>query len=286
MNIEIIPLMEGLSNATLKAFIQQPSLDNKSLGKRPAVIICPGGAYLGINEKESDPVALKFLSAGYHSFVLQYSVGTEMARFPMPFLDVAKAVMTIRQNAGRWCVDSDKIVLCGFSAGGYLAATLAATWREAYFSEALNAESQTFKPNALILGYSLLDIQQFKIQNMMKNPEMQPLLDMIFTTVYGSINPDQNILNRWSFMDKISSDMPPTFLWNTSEDALIDIDESLSLVKALSKNNISYEFHIFEKGAHGLSLGDQTVGYSEAEMQKHLNTPKWIDLALNWLKSL
>ena len=42
--------------------------------KRPAVIVCPGGAYRYKSEREGDPVAMRFLAAGIHAFVLQYSV--------------------------------------------------------------------------------------------------------------------------------------------------------------------------------------------------------------------
>lgn len=284
MFTEVIQLFEGVSNATLTAYIQASTLDNKFFGNRPAVIICPGGAYIGITEKEAEPVAFKFLSAGYHAFVLKYSIGADMAGLPAPFIDAAKAVMIVRENAERWCVNPDKISLCGFSTGGHVAATFAATWQEDYLTKALNADNQLFKPYALVLSYPLLDMYRFKVRNLEKAPDMQPLLEMIFSAAYGTLNPDKVLMDKWSCINRITPHMPPTFLWMTSEDALVDVEEGLDFIKALIANKVPYEFHVFEKGAHGLSLGERTVGYSESDMKKHGNAHKWVDMALNWMK--
>ena len=286
MIIEVIPLLEGVSNTTLTAYIQDASMDQHFPIIRPGVIICPGGAYLGITEKEAEPVALRFIAAGYHVFVLKYSIGAGIGRFPAPFIDVAKSVMLVRENAKKWYVHPDKISLCGFSTGGHVAAILSASWQEDYLAKAINADNHLFKPNALILGYPLLDLERFKTKNLEKSLEMQPLLEMMFSCVYGSLNPCDESLNEWQCIRRVTRDMPPTFLWTTSEDAIIDVEESLDFVKALAINKIPYEFHIFEKGDHGLSLGDQIVGYSEEDMKKHVNVHKWMDLALGWLKHL
>ena len=82
--------------------------------KRPAVIVCPGGAYRYKSEREGDPVAMRFLAAGIHAFVLQYSVAPN--RYPAAFLELASAVAEVRKHASEWNVDPEKILVCGFSA--------------------------------------------------------------------------------------------------------------------------------------------------------------------------
>lgn len=283
MNIEVIHLHEGVSNATLTAYIQDASLNHQKRTERPAVIICPGGAFLGISEKEAEPVALKFLSAGYQVFVLRYSIGAGAARFPAPFIDAAKAVKLVRENAARWGINQNQIALCGFSTGGYVAAVFAASWQEDYLAKALGSDNKMFQPNALLLGYPLLDMYQFKVRNMEKSPEMQPLMEMVFGAAYGTSDPNNQLIDEWSCINRITPKMPPTFLWMTAEDTLVDIEEGFDFIKALKHNKGSYEFHVFQKGAHGLSLGDQTVGYSEVDMRGLGNAHKWVDLALNWL---
>lgn len=83
-------------------------------------------------------MALAYLAAGFQAFVLRYTIGGEYA-FQAALEDVSGAVKLVREHAAEWHLDPDKIAVCGFSAGGHLAAasgTLAA-----------------HKPNALILGY-------------------------------------------------------------------------------------------------------------------------------------
>jgi len=283
MRIEEIQLFEGLSNAVLTAYIQDSFIDAKPIIHRPAVVICPGGAFIGITEKEAEPVALRFLSAGYQAFVLRYSIGAGMARFPAPFMDAAKAMMIVRENADRWSINPDQISICGFSAGGQVAAFLAATWHEDYLAKVLHADNHLFKPNALVLGYPLLDLHQLETKSMERSLEMQPLLEMLFSAVYGTASPSVALVNEWNCMKRITSHMPSTFLWMTSEDDIADAETGLDFIKALLKNNIPYEFHVFEKGRHGLSLGNQSVGYSEADMKGCGSVHKWVDLALDWL---
>lgn len=284
MNIEVIHLLEGVSNATLTAYIQDPSMDQRFPIIRPAIMICPGGAYIGITEKEAEPVAMRFLAAGYHVFVLRYSIGVGIAKFPAPFIDAARAMMQIRQGAKKWCIDISKISIIGFSTGGHVAAVLATSWQEAYLSEALEIDNALFKPNALMLGYPLLDLYQFNKKNQEKSTQMAPLLEMMSTAIYGTKDPSEEQMQEWNCKERVSKHMPPTFLWTTSEDALVDVEENMDFIKALAAEHIPYEFHIFEKGSHGLSLADQTVGYSELEINNHINAHKWVDLALNWLK--
>lgn len=106
--------------------------------RRPAVLILPGGGYQYCSEREADPVAAVYLSAGYHTMILRYSVG-EDAQWPHPLQDYEQAMQTILDHAGEWNVDARRIAVAGFSAGGHLAACAAA------MSE--------HRPAAAILGY-------------------------------------------------------------------------------------------------------------------------------------
>lgn len=109
-------------------------------GKRPAILILPGGAYQYCSERESEPVAKVYARAGYHTFILNYSVGKD-ALWPNPLRDYEQAMSFIRQHAEEWHILPDKIAVIGFSAGGHLAAAAATV-----------AEN---KPNAAILGYAV-----------------------------------------------------------------------------------------------------------------------------------
>lgn len=285
MYIKEINLYEGALNVTLTIYIQDSSINQTYPIIRPAILICPGGAYISITEKEAEPIAIRFVSAGFNAFVIRYSIGTGMANFPTPFIDVAKAIHLIRENARKWFVDSDKITLCGFSTGGHLAAIVASSWQDSYISEALKVDKNLIKPNSLILGYPLLDMNRFEERHSKVSSNVMPIIEMMFTSIFGTANPSKEQLNEWNAIKKVSKHMPPTFLWTTSEDALINVEESLDFIKVLARQGISYEYHVFEKGAHGLALGDKQVGYTDDEIKDHVNAISWLDLALKWLEA-
>lgn len=129
-------------NVTMTAYLQLTGGEFSNIEKRPAILILPGGAYFMCSEREADPVAFSYLEAGYHVFILHYSVGKDVI-WPDPLEDYEKAMEMIRSKETEWQLYSDKIAVIGFSAGGHLAACAATMARN--------------KPNAALLGYAVID---------------------------------------------------------------------------------------------------------------------------------
>ena len=90
---------------------------------RPVIVICPGGGYEWVSEREAEPIALKFVGAGYHAVVLHYSVAPA-AHYPTALRQLAWTVAHLREHAAEYHIDPNKVVVAGFSAGGHLAASL------------------------------------------------------------------------------------------------------------------------------------------------------------------
>ncbi len=126
---QIYPLqVEGsLSYARVEIYIQEHS-DALAIDKRPLILLCPGGGYERTSDREAEPMALKFLAMGYHAAILRYSCAP--AQYPTALLELASAMVLIRDNAEEWRIDSDKIVVQGCSAGGHLGASLGMSWDE------------------------------------------------------------------------------------------------------------------------------------------------------------
>ena len=133
-------------------------LPDKPNGRRPAVIICGGGAFTHIAPHEQDPVAFAFLDHGYQAFVLNYvTSSTGDVSFPHPQADLAKMVATVRANADEWHVDPKRVCVVGFSAGGMICASLATQWKTGPFAALAGARPDDIRPDAVVLGYPLLD---------------------------------------------------------------------------------------------------------------------------------
>ena len=249
-----IPLREDNPAVRLEAYVLKNSLEFQTGSKRPAVVICPGGAYMGTSDREAEPVALRFLARGYHAFVLRYSVQT---RFPQPMLDLATAILTVRQHADEWFVDADQIALCGFSAGGHLAASLGVHWDKPFLSEPLGVSAEQIKPNALILGYPVIDLELVDNPPIMVEGQAEPvgLNEHVLATVMGEFPPPRALVEQYRADRHVSSATPPTFIWHTADDALVFAGNALRFAGALDDHHVPYELHIFESGVHGLSLG-------------------------------
>lgn len=232
---------------------------------RPAVIICPGGGYEFVSEREAEPVALRFAAAGIHAFVLNYSVVQKP--FPTALLELAQATAFIRENAESWDIDPKKISVCGFSAGGHLAASLGVHWDKSFIRDTLELKDE-HKPNSMILSYPVITSGEYKHEGSIQNiVGLQP-------------NPAQ--LDLVSLEKHVSSNTPRTFIWHCADDDVVPVENTILFIKALSKNKISFECSIYPHGGHGISLCDDTTSSKPSEYNEKCS--QWFDNAVKWLK--
>ena len=163
MITETYQLWEDREDVKLYTFLHSAGMATQLKKPRPAIIICPGGAYFecGHNNGDGDPIAYSFCADGYQSFVLEYSVAArapqEKTLFPAQLLDLGKAILLIREHAEEWCVDVDKISVIGFSAGGHLCAMLGTTWHTGLLSGYFHVDASLFKPLCVLSIYGVLD---------------------------------------------------------------------------------------------------------------------------------
>lgn len=228
---------------------------------RIAVIICPGGGYSTLIEREADMVALRYQAYGCQAFILRYPL---QEQFPQAMYVLAEAVAYIRSRVEEWDIDPEHIFGCGFSAGGHLVASLGCYGGEELKEKLGLKEKCTL--NGLILGYPVITGESWGHQESIDN-----------------LIRDNYRLKEWISLEKqIQSDMPPVFVWHCYDDVEVDVDNTLVFVRALRAKNVSCECHIFPAGGHGLSLCDECS--AEIESQIRPNVGQWFVLSLNWMR--
>ncbi|HIZ20082.1 MAG TPA: alpha/beta hydrolase [Firmicutes bacterium] len=255
--------IHGTGSPCLYAYLRSPYRELPS-PPRPAVVICPGGGYQMLSDREGEGVALRFLQEGFQCFVLHYSVAGQ-AVFPGPQLELASAVALVRRRASEWTIDPDKIVVCGFSAGGHLAGSLGMFWNRELLTGPLGLSPADIRPNGMILGYPVITSGEFAHRG-----SFQSLLGERY----------EECLELASLEKQVTADTPPAFLWHTWDDDAVPVENSLLLAAALRRRQIPLEMHILASGPHGLALATEETGTAIPACAD------WPDWASRWIREL
>lgn len=229
-----------------------------------AMIICPGGAYRGLAPHEADTIARWCNTFGVTGVVLRYRHARSGAGYhhPTPLLDAQHSISIIRSKAGELGIDSGKIGIIGFSAGGHLAASLGTHFKEKDRSNLDPMKNINCRPNFMILVYPVITMDS----TFTHRGSRESLL---------GLNPDQALVDLMSNEKQVTPDTPPAFLVHATDDQAVPVENSLAMYSALRKANVQVEMHIFQRGAHGFGLGKGKGAVSA-----------WPELCQTWLKNL
>ena len=207
-----------VTNPLLEVFVPDGETTPKG-----AVIVFPGGGYniLAI-DKEGYEVAEWFNKQGYMAFVLQYRVPRKREG---ALMDAQRAIRVVRENAGKFNIDPNKIGVLGFSAGGSLAARLSTRYQDVIYAPIDKTDSLSCRPDFSILIYpAYLDGGEDR-----------------------SITPEL----------KVTGDTPPMFLFVAADDR--HANSSLVMTQALRDQEVPVELHILPKGGHGFGMRKGSV---------------------------
>lgn len=260
----------SLPYARLITYIQDYS-DAMAIETRPLVLICPGGGYTRTSDRESEPIALKFLSMGYHAAVLRYSCAP--AQYPTSLLELAASMAMIREHAKEWHVDPEKIIVQGSSAGGHLAASLGVFWQEDFLLEGIGRKEAChtlLRPDGMILCYPVITSGEFAHRGS-------------FESLLGERQ--AFLAEKMSLEKQVTGNTPPAFLWHTYTDQSVPVENSLLFVGALRKAGVPAEFHMYPRGEHGLALADRLTQTNDGRAVQPECT-SWVELAHTWVENL
>ena len=230
-------------------------------GPMTAVIVAPGGSYarLSMNLEGRAP-ANDLNTLGIAAFVLRYRLGPRY-HHPIELGDIQRAIRTVRARAAEWHVAADRIGVMGFSAGGHLASAASTHFDSGSKDAGDPIERVSSRPDFAILAYPVISFVEPWTHQSSK------------TNLLGNA-PDAALARSLSSETQVTSSTPPTFIYHTTADTVVPVENAVAYFTALRRAGVPAELHIFRDGAHGSGLGQQDRALAE-----------WPRLLANWLRA-
>lgn len=230
-----------------------------------AVIVCPGGGYGMLAVDHEGKQIADWLSArGVAAFVLRYRLGPKY-HHPIELGDAQRALRFVRYHAADYGIAADKIGIWGFSAGGHLASTAGTHFDSGNSSAADPVDRMGSRPDFMILAYPVISLNtQYVHRGSLRN-------------LLGD-NPDPQLVASLSNETQVTPQTPPTFLFHTTTDSGVPVENSVLFYLALRKAGVPAEMHIYEQGPHGvgLALFDPILSAWSRQLEPWLRLHGWM----------
>jgi acetyl esterase/lipase len=224
------------------------------------VVVCPGGGYQHLAmDHEGQQVAEWLNSLGVAAFVLKYRLGPAY-HHPIELGDAQRAVRLVRTRAREFGVAPDRIGIWGFSAGGHLASTVATHFDSGNLAAPDPVDRAGSRPDFAILAYPVITMRT-------------PFAHMGSRTNLLGDNPDPALVDLLSNETQVTAATPPVFLFHTTDDPVVPVENSIMFYEALRKAGVPAELHVFEHGPHGVGLAPRDATLT-----------LWQVLLANWLR--
>lgn len=230
-------------------------------GPMAAVIIAPGGSYTRLSMNNEGRAPANYVNTlGIAAFVLRYRLGPQY-HHPIELGDAQRAIRTVRARASEWHIAPDRIGFMGFSAGGHLASSVSTHFDAGTPEAADPIERVSSRPDFAVLAYPVISF-------------VEPWTHQGSRTNLLGGNPDPALARSLSSETQVTAQTPPAFIYHTTADATVPVENAVAYYLALRKAGVPAELHVFKNGAHGSGLGQQDPALAE-----------WPRLLANWLRA-
>lgn len=230
---------------------------------RGALLLLPGGGYRHVVvDKEGFETARWLATHGLVVFVLFYRLPADgwAAGPDAPLQDAQRAMRVIRSRAAAWGLDTARLGVIGFSAGGHLAARVACRHAAPVHAAGDAADRASARPDTAALIYPVIALDDPSAHA----GSREQLLGAA---------PEAARVRAYSADTLVPPDAPPTFILHAADDASVPLENALRMAAALRSAGVPVDLHVFSAGGHGFGLrhvGDRPVA-------------AWPDLLLRWL---
>lgn len=195
-----------------------------------AIVICPGGGYgMLAMDHEGREIAELLASRGITAGVLKYRLPNGHHNIPAD--DAREAIRIMRRNAKAWGIDTGKVGIAGSSAGGHLASTVLT-----HHADSLSV------PSFGLLFYPVISAR----------PGITH--DGSAINLLGDKLGHSKWVAEYSNDEHVDAQTPPTLLLLSADDTAVWPDNSLRFFRALTKNGVEAEMHIYPVGGHGWGM--------------------------------
>jgi acetyl esterase/lipase len=226
-----------------------------------AVVVCPGGGYRSLaSDHEGKQVAEWLNGLGVSAFVLQYRLGPRY-HHPAPLQDAQRALRLVRSRAQEFAIDPQRVGILGFSAGGHLASTTGTHFDDGQPDASALIDRMSSRPDFMVLAYPVISFTASVHSGSRQN-------------LLGE-TPDPKLVKELSNELQVTARTPPTFLFHTSDDATVPVQNSILFYQALREAQVPAELHVFNKGRHGVGLAPEDASLSQ-----------WPKLCAVWLEGM
>jgi len=236
-------------------------LPPKPDAKRAAVLIFPGGGYVGLSViKEGSDIARAFNALGVAAIVVKYRTPNDSYmrdKKTGPLQDAQQAMRVVRSNAAKWGIDPARVGVVGFSAGGHLAATAATQFDNPVI---VDVSAPSLRPDFAVLLYPVISFAD----DIAHSSSRIKLL---------GLSPEISEVERFSAEKQVTANTPPAMIMHAADDKTVPVTNSVRFFEALTANKVPAELMIYPRGGHGFGLNNATT------------RDRWIDRCAEWLRS-
>lgn len=236
------PGANGTRDVDVPALLAFPADSQKSNGV--GVVVCPGGGYGGLAMDHEGHQIVRWLNdRGYSAWILRYRLGSKGYHHPIQKGDVLRAIRTVRHQAAQSSVDPNRIGVWGFSAGGHLASTAATHFDRGNPDADDPIDRVSSRPDFAILCYPVITMDEaFTHRGSRRN-------------LLGPNENNARLVELLSNEKRVTAETPPTFLFHTTEDQAVPVQNAIAFYTALHQHQVPCELHVYQKGRHGVGLG-------------------------------
>ena len=175
--------------------------------------------------------------------------------------DLQRSIQFVKENARTWDIDTSKVGLIGFSAGGHLGGTAGTFFSENYLAPLGIHPKVSLRPDFVVAVYPVISMQD----SLAHKRSRENLLGRNFTKIH---------MDKMSLENQVSPNDPPMMIVVAKDDPVVNWHNGFYFYKSLQNAGVKSKLLLNEKGGHGFGIDPQKGGQAALW---NLECIKWLN---------